>query len=349
MRALGNPYVVVIVVLLVPVSQSRLEAADIHVPGDWPTIQTGLYAATPGDRVVVAPGLYDENVLLVPSVELTSQDGVDPSMTVIRAASGRVIEGGAVSAVLRGLTIDGCGSASEGIWVNSTDIVIENCIVTGCQRGLKEFNWPTIHVVNSRFHHNYDGLYLGSTHGTIVEDSVFIDNTHNGLYFTDWSTATVRNSRILNNGHDGVEVYWGANPRIGPGNSIYGNAHFDVENRADSAPINAEDNWWGQAPPDPAQFGGNVDYVPYLPVPGPGDANHDGCVDGLDYVIWSSNYKTGTTWEQGDFTGEGYVDGLDYIVWSSNYLAGCPAAVPEPATLGMLAIGALAVLRHRRS
>jgi hypothetical protein len=79
----------------------------------------------------------------------------------------------------------------------------------------------------------------------------------------------------------------------------------------------------------------------------PGDANLDGCVDGLDYTIWSNNYQESDKWWQGgDFTGEGYVDGLDYVAWSNNYLAGCPAAVPEPGSPALLALGACALARR---
>jgi len=57
-----------------------------------------------------------------------------------------------------------------------------------------------------------------------------------------------------------------------------------------------------------------------------GDANLDGCVDGLDYVIWSMNYdpeEDGKVWSQADFNGDRIVDGLDYIIWSDNYGKGC--------------------------
>ncbi len=84
--------------------------------------------------------------------------------------------------------------------------------------------------------------------------------------------------------------------------------------------------------------------------PKAGDANLDECVDGLDYVVWSSNYKTGTTWGQGDFTGDQIVDGLDYIVWSTNYEGSCPgyAPAPEPTALLVLGLGGLPLLCRKR-
>lgn len=51
-----------------------------------------------------------------------------------------------------------------------------------------------------------------------------------------------------------------------------------------------------------------------------GDANGDAVVDGIDYLIWRTNYnqlKTGPSF--GDFNNSGKVDGVDYLVWRSNY------------------------------
>ena len=81
-----------------------------------------------------------------------------------------------------------------------------------------------------------------------------------------------------------------------------------------------------------------------------GDATLDLCVDGLDYVAWSTNYLTGGTWQEGDFNADGIADGLDYVIWSSNYQTGCPAspgAVPEPSSALVLILGICALLRRR--
>jgi len=53
----------------------------------------------------------------------------------------------------------------------------------------------------------------------------------------------------------------------------------------------------------------------------PGDANEDGVIDGVDYVIWLNNYNTTTSnlHTDGDFNGDGVVDGVDYVVWLNNY------------------------------
>lgn len=52
-----------------------------------------------------------------------------------------------------------------------------------------------------------------------------------------------------------------------------------------------------------------------------GDANGDRNVDGLDYVIWITNY--GRTTSNGprdaDFNNDGRVDGIDFTIWLSNY------------------------------
>jgi hypothetical protein len=84
-----------------------------------------------------------------------------------------------------------------------------------------------------------------------------------------------------------------------------------------------------------------------------GDANLDGIVDGADYTAWADHFlQTSQTWENGDFSGDGLVDGADYTIWADHVAPAqlSLAAVPEPSTLALAAIGtlALAVTAARR-
>ena len=89
----------------------------------------------------------------------------------------------------------------------------------------------------------------------------------------------------------------------------------------------------------------------------PGDTNDDRVVDAVDYIAIKTNLGLtgiGATLEKGNVTGAmgvgGTVDWDDLQVLMANFgrTLGEAPATPEPATLGLLAIGALALLRRRR-
>jgi len=89
----------------------------------------------------------------------------------------------------------------------------------------------------------------------------------------------------------------------------------------------------------------------------PGDTNDDRVVDAVDYIAIKTNLGltgTGATLEKGNVTGAmgvgGTVDWDDLQVLMANFgrTLGEAPATPEPATLGLLAIGALALLKRKR-
>ena len=116
-----------------------------------------------------------------------------------------------------------------------------------------------------------------------------------------------------------------------------------------------------------------ADYAPMLTVtivrnqilppepPHAGDANNDGLVNVVDLGVLAKNYdRTGLpvsqtdrwnlgSWQLADFNNDGNVDVVDLGILSKNYdWSGAPILpAPEPATLSLLALGGLTMLRRR--
>ena len=91
-----------------------------------------------------------------------------------------------------------------------------------------------------------------------------------------------------------------------------------------------------------------------------GDLTGDGAVNGAYYFVLDYGFLTGgtgTLYAQGNVNYTGGIDGDDYFVTDQAFLnqnavlsvgSAAGAAVPEPSTLGVLAVGALGLLARRR-
>jgi autotransporter-associated beta strand protein len=130
-------------------------------------------------------------------------------------------------------------------------------------------------------------------------------------------------------------------------------------NFADSSVVDlVGDLWLGTTKATPGMIynSGNTTYITgagNIKVAGSvGDTNQDGVVDAADFITLKKNFgtATGAGVTAGDFNASGTVNWADLNILTNGMAGtgGAPAVTPEPATLGLLMVGALAVLRRRR-
>ena len=79
-----------------------------------------------------------------------------------------------------------------------------------------------------------------------------------------------------------------------------------------------------------------------------GDFDLDGDIDTTDLTILATNYGVGTTWAEGNANCDLVIDTTDLTIMATNFGFVASGAVPEPATMSLLALGGLAVLRRKR-
>jgi hypothetical protein len=174
------------------------QAADIHVPGDQPTIQQAIEAANPGDRVLVAPGTYAEHLdYLGKDIVVESTAGAAVT-TIDGTYSGIVVtfvHGESPAAVLRGFTIM---HGAAGLKYGEPD--------TGGGIRIESHSSPTIE--DNDIHHNvaHDGGGIGVSYSSpVIRDNRIHDNRvyrgywGGGIFVSDVGATVIEHNVIDHN------------------------------------------------------------------------------------------------------------------------------------------------------
>lgn len=200
-------------------------AEVINVPGDQPSINQGLYAASYGDTVLVAAGTYYENIvwpqvdgisLIGQGSESTIIDGSNVA-SVIRFETNDIITN---ATVVDGFTIKNGNalppwptSQGGGIFLFYADPVLTNLVITGNTAddfGGGVYNWgasPVFRkvVISNNTAISHGGFHSLNGHATLDHVTV-VNNSPGGLYFQTTGYPLIENSIVAGNYIYGVRV-----------------------------------------------------------------------------------------------------------------------------------------------
>jgi parallel beta-helix repeat protein len=176
----------------------------IRVPGDFSTIQAAVDAATAGDTIRVASGVYCEQVSIVGKSDLRLHSPAGANRAVITGDCSTVNRLGA------------------GIHVmNATGIEIQGFVVEYFEYGIQlmSVHSSRLHLNESRFNETvvrpgvaagtrgYGILLGGSGHNTISQNDLH-ENGRNGILLNGSSGNTVRGNRLRDNNLDNLPGTW---------------------------------------------------------------------------------------------------------------------------------------------
>ena len=161
---------------------------EIYVPDNYPTIQDAIKAASSGDTIIVRDGTYTENVVVIKSLTIRSENG--PGSTIINGASvdATVFDVRKPHVTIWGFTITGLGSKCKGIDLTGK----HHCT-----------------IFNNNLLNNSYGIYLDTKYCN--NNTITYNNFSNNGVGIDFRSASNHNfitkNIILNNYDDGIRLY----------------------------------------------------------------------------------------------------------------------------------------------
>jgi parallel beta-helix repeat protein len=180
----------------IPLRIARANPSTLTVPGQYPTIQGAINAASPGDTVLVSSGTYHENLVITKSVNLV---GASPSNAIIDASgSGFGINITAATAVyVSGFTIRNTDVYNSGILIaDSSNVTVSGNIVHASVQtnGTYIVNSNSLTVKGNTFTGNLYGISVLRGFGNLLQGNNVTGNGTGDIYIAQSS-----GNRIVNN------------------------------------------------------------------------------------------------------------------------------------------------------
>jgi parallel beta-helix repeat protein len=208
--------------------------------GQYTSINAAIKAAEPGTRILVQPGLYNEEVVLDRPTEIVG-DGPLPDI-IVQGQEGNCLQMATDYALVRGLTFR-CRAGAKGKQCYAIDITQGQLVLEGCDVTSDSLACVGVHGAGAdpvlRRCKIHDGRSAGlffydNSQGTVEECEIY-GNTHAAIAISGGSNPTVRNCKIHDGKQVGVHIYEGASGTV-EDCQIYGHILNGLEIKQKSTP-----------------------------------------------------------------------------------------------------------------
>ncbi len=250
-------------IVCVALFAASVQAAHLQVPSEkYPTLNQAVNAASKGDSIILAPGLYHQRIVISEQISLLGSTSNQGEMPIIDGdGKGRVIEISAEGVVVSGIAVRNSGDIIEdsdaciyvqqqankvqirhnqlsqcafGIWVNgSKGILLEENTITGYKKpvfsdrgnGINLWNVRNAIVRDNNIHDVRDGIYLSVTNDSSIEGN-HMNNVRFGIHYMYNDNNSVINN-VTCNSMVGVALMFSKRLEI-KGNAVFNNRDHGI-------------------------------------------------------------------------------------------------------------------------
>jgi len=196
-----------------------LKAETIRIPFDYSTIQLGIDAASDGDTVLVADGVYENVSASInfngKAIVLISENGPENCIIYRGGWVVKFNSGESYNSILSGFTITGGDPSPAILCYNSSPIIMNNIIVNNWSEyaeGVVSLNNSSARMINNIFYKNSgEGqcsgiICLNNTNAVIINNTLFgseigsIGTFVTGVLCDATSSAQITNCIFWNTG-----------------------------------------------------------------------------------------------------------------------------------------------------
>jgi parallel beta-helix repeat protein len=206
-----------------PQAKADTRVVDIAGKGHHRTIAEAIEAATPGEQILVKPGLYEEQIVLTKVLELVGEGRQDD--VVVQCSKTSCLSFRATLGRVSNITFRQIGSTDEPcIDIGQGRLELETCSVSSqTATGIVVRNAADPRIRYCNIHDNKSAGILVSSDGVgTVEENTLFHNGQAGIEVTTGGSPTVRGNIIRDNRGPGVFAH-DQGTGVLDGNDIFGN------------------------------------------------------------------------------------------------------------------------------
>ena len=186
---------------------------DVRAEGDgapvqnifFPTIREAIQAADTGCRIVVCPGVYNENLTIEKSITICGYQSMEH---VLIRSQENVVVSSAKNVVLRNLTLRQLGGKYNGVLACEGMLTTEYCDISSA--GLGCFAVRSAHALlrHNKIHDSPQGgmVFCEGAEG-VVEHNHIYGNGLQGIEIREESKPSVRHNHICNSDQNGILIH----------------------------------------------------------------------------------------------------------------------------------------------